>query len=246
MKKLNSKSSKRIVTTLLISLIFISLLLMRNTFIKEGKENRKLYYSTYQEDTDKPKIEDPSLLHPEDEIKSIPDAVIPDYQAWLSIPGTSIDYPVVQAYDQTFYLNHDVYQNESPYGSIFIDSECNINAPVVTIHGHHMMNENKMFTPLLNYRDEDFMMNHTSLSFNDHEYEVIGGMEVDTNQINEKIYMYYLNDYDSYHRTLKIEELFSSDGKDVDVQEDDRFILLSTCINYDGDRWVVLARQTNN
>ena len=44
-------------------------------------------------------------------------SVNPDIVAWVSVPGTGIDYPVVQAsaVDPTFYLDHDVYRGWNPY-----------------------------------------------------------------------------------------------------------------------------------
>ena len=43
-------------------------------------------------------------------------SVNPDIVAWVSVPGTDIDYPVVQASadDPTFYLDHDVYRGWKP------------------------------------------------------------------------------------------------------------------------------------
>jgi len=47
-----------------------------------------------------------------------------DLVGWITIPGTSIDGPVVQAAKEApdFYLTHDVYRNASCYGCIYLDA----------------------------------------------------------------------------------------------------------------------------
>ncbi len=47
-----------------------------------------------------------------------------DIFAWLYIPDTDIDYPVVQNGDgdDSFYLNHNVYREEDPKGAIHIEA----------------------------------------------------------------------------------------------------------------------------
>lgn len=185
-----------------------------------------------------------SLLYPDGDIQTIPETWdIPEYKAWLLIPGTSIDYPVVQSTDASFYLNHDVYGNQDPYGSIFLDSDCSLDDPVITIHGHHMMNDDQMFTPLLLYIEADYLAQHPLIEFNENKYEILGCMQIDTTTQNDRIYMYYLNDYDDSHRIKKISEIFTEAKIEVpQLSNNDRFLLLSTCWNTDGMRWIVFSR----
>ena len=62
--------------------------------------------------------------------------------AWLYIPGTGVDYPVIKATDNSFYLNHDIYGKSSIYGSIYLDQRYyqmeDINeADNIVIYGHN-------------------------------------------------------------------------------------------------------------
>ena len=44
----------------------------------------------------------------------------PDVYAWISIPGTAIDYPVLQREnDNTYYLDHTIDHEEKTDGAIF-------------------------------------------------------------------------------------------------------------------------------
>ena len=44
----------------------------------------------------------------------------PDIIAWIRIPDTSIDYPVVQGNDDSYYLTHTFKKTEHVAGAIFL------------------------------------------------------------------------------------------------------------------------------
>ena len=46
-----------------------------------------------------------------------------DVAAWLQIPGTQINYPVVHGEDNDYYLHHDLNGQETVAGTIFLDYE---------------------------------------------------------------------------------------------------------------------------
>lgn len=48
----------------------------------------------------------------------------PDLVAWIQIPDTTIDYPVVQGRDNDYYLNHTAAGKENHSGAIFLDAGC--------------------------------------------------------------------------------------------------------------------------
>jgi sortase B len=84
-------------------------------------------------------------------------AQYPDAIGWLTIAGTSIDYPFVQGADNDFYLHHNLDDTYATAGSIFMDYR---NYPdfsdVNTIlYGHHMKN-GTMFASLKRFNDESF------------------------------------------------------------------------------------------
>ena len=48
-----------------------------------------------------------------------------DIIAWIRIPDTNINYPIVQGQDNQKYVRHNIYGNYSIGGCIFVDSEIN-------------------------------------------------------------------------------------------------------------------------
>lgn len=85
----------------------------------------------------------------------------PDIVAWLYVPGANINFPVVQGSDNSFYLTHTTSQQESPYGSIFLDAKANnqFTDNNSIIYGHSVEGGG-MFTDIKKFADEDFFNKH--------------------------------------------------------------------------------------
>ena len=93
-----------------------------------------------------------------------------DQIGWIYVPGTGIDFPVLQGSDNTEYLNRDPYGEFSYSGSIFLDYRCSagLSDEYSVIYGHHMSGGH-MFGCLDDYRDPEFLAEHRSGSFSTEE-----------------------------------------------------------------------------
>lgn len=92
-------------------------------------------------------------------------AINPDVTAWITMPGTAIDYPVLQGSSNYSYLNTDVYGNFALAGSIFLDSrnDSTYQDTYSLLYGHDM-SQHRMFSDLNLYKDEEFFNeNHLGL-----------------------------------------------------------------------------------
>lgn len=82
----------------------------------------------------------------------------PDIYAWIYIPGTNVDYPVLQhPDDKSYYLNHNIDYSEGYPGCIYTQ---NVNSkdwsdPNTVIYGHNM-NDGSMFHDLHKFEDSAF------------------------------------------------------------------------------------------
>jgi sortase B len=93
-------------------------------------------------------------------------SINPDIAGWITIPGTPIDYPVVQANpsDPTRYLNYDAHGSYNIYGCAYVDASCTIESPNTIIFAHNMGGiDTSMFTELTNYLDPAFMAAHEAV-----------------------------------------------------------------------------------
>lgn len=94
-------------------------------------------------------------------------AVNPAVIGWVTVPGTSIDYPIVQApaEDPDYYLTHDVFCEENFYGCPYLDAECaseGFESRVSYIFGHHLQ-DGSMFSEFANYSDQSFAEEHQDI-----------------------------------------------------------------------------------
>ena len=72
-----------------------------------------------------------------------------DFVGWVSIDGTSINYPVMQTIDNpNFYLKRGFEKQYSNYGVPYVQENCALGiSDNVVIYGHHM-NNGSMFADL--------------------------------------------------------------------------------------------------
>lgn len=75
-------------------------------------------------------------------------AINPDVVGWIYVPGTSINYPVVQGEDNTHYLTHLFDDTPNSSGSIFLDADATAPGMVdqqTPLYGHHMNNRSMFY-----------------------------------------------------------------------------------------------------
>ena len=86
-------------------------------------------------------------------------AVNPDVYAWIWIPGTDIDYPILQSdtEEDAYYLNHTIEKKEGLPGTIYTEkyNAKDFSDPVNVVYGHNMKN-GSMFAGLHKYEDRAF------------------------------------------------------------------------------------------
>lgn len=169
---------------------------------------------------------------------------MPDICGWITVPGTDIDYPVVHGADNEFYLEHLPDGTPNSAGSIMLDA---VNSPewtddVSILHGHHMRAGN-MFGNLSAYADADFAREHSVIMLytpaGDYEVQVVAACVVDSHEFEYITGFVSEEDFNSYIAYLTEASAYKTD---VEITQDDRFILLSTCdYEFEDARFVVLG-----
>ena len=91
-----------------------------------------------------------------------------DYVAWLKIPGTVINYPVVRSDRTEYYLHHLITGQQSKLGTLFSLTTSDYETPSknIAIYGHHLSNSTAMFSTLLQYKNESYWKSHQTIHLN--------------------------------------------------------------------------------
>lgn len=161
----------------------------------------------------------------------------PDIYAWITIPGTIVDYPVVQKTDaedlyDNYYLDHTVDFIEGYPGAIYSHpvNALDFTDSVTVLYGHNMK-DGSMFSCLHEFADRDFFdRNHTIIIDTPdytYTYEIFAEVSFSDALLT---YDYDFSTSEEVRRYL--DDLNACEGnfkETIEVTEQDKFLTLSTC-----------------
>lgn len=155
--------------------------------------------------------------------------------AWIEIPETRLNYPVVRAGDNEKYLNRTFLGHSSSAGAIFMDYQ---NDPAfqskhTIIYGHNLKN-GSMFGSLTNYQDSTYLQQHPTIV-----------IRTGTEELRYQVFKVFVCDmYDPvYQLSFENDETFAAFAGGYGAPAGTRSIItLSTCTNgADEERFIVMA-----
>lgn len=161
---------------------------------------------------------------------------MPDVYGWIEIPGTKVDYPIVQhPDDNSYYLDKTPDGQSNQEGSIFSEryNKKDFSDPVTVLYGHNMKNGD-MFGELHRYEDRDFFREHRTIHIYTEkkmlEYEVFAATLFDNRHIlqsydftSEEVLMQYIREVRGVH------DMRSYYDTSIQIEKDDHILVLSTC-----------------
>ena len=154
-----------------------------------------------------------------------------DYRGWIKIDNTNINYPIVQGKDNSFYLDKDINKNYLSSGSIFMNYlNHGFNDENTVLFGHHMRNKT-MFAQLKKYKEKEFFYGDNDIVIeveNDKvlKYKVFSAYVTDSKDNYIKTNFDDKAQYKEFLEDIKNKSQYKSD---IDVNENDKIITLSTC-----------------
>ena len=166
--------------------------------------------------------------------------------AWLRVKGTNIEYPIVQAKDNNYYLNRNFEKKYNIGGWIFVDYKNKLDGTDknIVVYGHNIK-DNSMFGSLKNILNEEWYNNEENyvidfiMENEEQKYQVFSIYKIETED-------YYINTefkenkFEEFIETLKNRSI---KGFDVEVAEEDSILTLSTCANNNKYRVVLHAKR---
>lgn len=171
----------------------------------------------------------------------------PDIYAWIKIPGTSVDYAVLQSDDEPedYYLNHNLDGKYEFAGSIYSQmlNSKDFTDPNTILYGHNM-NNGSMFASLHKFRNKEFFDNNKYIYIYTPghilTYEIYSAYRFDSRHI---LYAYDLNNKEIFREYVEMtknpKSAIVNVRSETQVTADDRIITLSTCITNDNYRYLV-------
>ena len=175
-----------------------------------------------------------------------------DVYAWITVPGTVIDYPILQhATDNTYYLNYNIDGSYGYPGCIYTE---NLNSKDFTdnntvIYGHNMKN-GSMFSGLHKFEDASFFEENTKVYIytpeKEYTYTIFAAYIYDDRHLlysfdfaNEQVYATYLEDIQN------MRSMNAQLREDITVTAEDKIITLVTCIGNQPDKRLLVQAVLN-
>jgi sortase B len=167
----------------------------------------------------------------------------PDIYAWIYIPDTMIDYPVLQsADDNLYYLNYNIDGSKGYPGCIYTENynSKDFSDPVTVMYGHNMKN-GSMFAGLHKFEDGEYFDSHRYIYIYTPDklfvYEIFASHQYSDDHI---LLNHDFTDSASVEKYLsEIEnarDMVHNIREGVEVTAADHILTLSTCVANQSDR----------
>ena len=171
-----------------------------------------------------------------------------DCIGWISIPDTTLDYPVMHTPEKPQkYLRLGFNEKYSFSGVPFLDARCSLQSDNLILYGHNLKNDT-MFSSLAGYAQVSYSKKHPQIEFETAAgntlYSVFAVVQVDE---NDEWYNFvdFPNsaDFDEKISTLSERALYTTD---IIPQFNQQLLTLSTCYgSQKNDRLIVVAVKNN-
>lgn len=163
-----------------------------------------------------------------------------DIYAWIYLPDSAIDYPVLQhPDDNAYYLDYNLDGSKGYPGCIYSENynKKDFTDPVTVLYGHNMRNST-MFGGLHKFSDEAWFAEHPYVYIYTQEKLLVYKVFAAHEHTDEHLLYAYDYEKEDVFKAF-IDKVMKSRGTDnavvddtVEIGADSRILTLSTCIRY--------------
>ncbi|MGN8969965.1 class B sortase [Intestinimonas sp. HCP28S3_D6] len=177
-----------------------------------------------------------------------------DFAAWLQIPGTEIDYPVMFTPDNPeYYLRRAFDRSDSQSGTPFIGADASLDSDCLIIYGHNMKS-GSMFGTLERYETLEFWKSQKTFTLDtlsEHrEYEVFAVVKTKILAEDTLDFQYYryAGELNNSRFSELAEFLLEQSLYDTKIQPiyGNQILILSTCSYHTKNGRLIVAAQRSN
>ena len=220
----------------------ILFLIALGVFIYSGYQLYHIYSQNHAEEKEKIELQ---------QLSNIPDDLEKDFTvnwkalkkkndeilAWILIPDTNINYPIVKGSDNSFYLTHSFEKKENYAGAISMDYQADgkFKDRNTIIYGHNMWHKT-MFTDIEKFKEKAFFDKHPYLYIftpqQNYRCEIFS-----IHSAKDLSASYDLNypTKESWQQYLNMVEGLSDFKRNVKLNTQDHIVTLSTCSYEEGN-----------
>lgn len=173
----------------------------------------------------------------------------PDVYAWIHIPGTKVDYPILRSSsDDNYYLKHTIDGTAGYPGALYTEkyNSRTFEDFNTVIYGHNMKDDS-MFGGLYEYTDPAYWKDRQEVIIYTPEkkltYQIFAAVVYDDRHILESYNFEEEKDRQAFLDSLNsLRDMRSNLDDEIQVGPSDRILTLSTCIGAeDHHRYLVEA-----
>lgn len=170
-----------------------------------------------------------------------------DIAGWLILPDSEINYPVVYAPDNEYYLKRLFNQRKNDAGTLFIDArnQRSLQDANTVIYGHNMKN-GSMFAAITRYKDQSYYDKHPRAYLmtpqGKYVIELFAGF---VSSVDGDSWERSFGSSEDYARWIERMRKKSTFDSPVQMDAASQCVTLSTCsYEYDNARYVAMGKLT--
>ena len=170
----------------------------------------------------------------------------PDMYAWISIPNTNVNYPIVQhPTDDSFYLDHNSEKKYTQAGAIYSEmkNSKDFSDPNTVLYGHNMLN-GSMFRDLHKFRKDEKFWNDNKYIYvytpgHILTYEICAAYRYDNRHILNSFDFSDAAVFEEYLQTVRDPKSLIRRTRQIELNKNSKILTLSTCISNPAYRYLV-------
>lgn len=231
MEKKNNAVVKKVIIAVVAVVLLVAAIFLTKTFIDNKNEpsNGDVPSSSQTQTTEPVAKPDYSEY-----VEQNPETV-----GWITIPGTQINFPVVQSVDNEYYLSHTFNHKSDKRGAIYMDyrnNPVNLDANTI-IYGHNDYKDGSVFSEVAHYDDIEYYKEHPMIEFNTldsyYQWKIYAVFITNQQPYDDNGYVFNFiwpqmegPNFKGYVEELNKRTLYYTG---VDIKDGDRILTLSTC-----------------